>query len=95
MVVAVVPVGPVHPPVDQIIDVIPVGHGLVSAAGTVGMRRVAGGGFGVLAGVRLIDRDHVLVHVLLVRVVQMAVVQVVEVIVVANRGVAAIRSVLM
>lgn len=95
MVVAVVLMGPVQPPIDQIVDVIAVWHGLVSAAGTVSMRCIAGGGLGVLAGMLSVDRDHVLVHVLLVRVVQMAVVQVVDVIVVANRRVAAVRPVLM
>jgi hypothetical protein len=43
---------------------------------------------------RLIDRDHVLVDVALVRVVQVAVVHVVDVVVVAHGGVAAVRSML-
>lgn len=95
MVVAVTVVGPVKPPIDQIVNVIAVRNGLVSAAATVRMGGITVGGLGVFARVLLIDRDHVLVHVRLVRVVQMAVVEVVDVIVVANRGVAAIPSVLM
>jgi hypothetical protein len=42
----------------------------------------------------LIDRDHVLVDVLVVQVVQVAVVQVVDVIIVTHGGVAATRSML-
>jgi hypothetical protein len=94
VVVAVVFVRTVQPPLDQVVDVIAVRDGLVSAAFAVRVRRVATDGIGVAAGVRLIDRDHVLVDVPLVGVVQVAVVQKVDVIVVAHGGVAATVPVL-
>src|SRR5436309_12291143 len=58
------------------------------------MRGVAGNRLGVLTWVALIDRDHVLVDVLLVRVVLVPVVEVVDMIIVAHGGVAAIRAML-
>jgi hypothetical protein len=88
-------VGPVQPTVDQEVDVIAVRHGLVSAIGPVGMLGVAIDRTGVLPGMLLVDRDRVLVDVFLVRVVHVAVMEVVDVIVVTNGGVAATRSVLM
>jgi hypothetical protein len=48
----------------------------------------------VVARVLLIDRDHVLVDMLFVRVVQMAVMEVVDVIVVADGRVTTTRAVL-
>jgi hypothetical protein len=60
----------------------------------VAVRVIALGGGGVPAGMRLIDRDHVLVDVVLVRVMQVPVVHVVDVIVVAHGGVPAVRSML-
>jgi hypothetical protein len=73
--------------------VISVRHLIVSAPFAVGVRGIAGGDLGVALGVRLIDCDHVLVHVILVRVMEMAVMHVVDVIVVAHRGVATAGSV--
>jgi hypothetical protein len=92
VVVAVILVRPVQPPVDEVVDVIAVRNGLVTAVAAV--RVIALGRGGVPAGMCLIDRDHVLVDVVLVRVMQVPVVHVVDVIVVANGGVAAVRSML-
>jgi hypothetical protein len=86
-------VGPVQPPLDQVVDVIAVRHGLVSAVRAVGVRGIAADRTGVVPGMFLIDGDHVFVDVLLVRMVQMAVMEVVDVIVVVHGDVAAIRSV--
>jgi hypothetical protein len=94
VVVAVVFVGAVKPAVNQVVDVIPVRNGVVPAAVAVGVRRIAVDRIGVLAGVGLIDGDHVFVDVLLVGVVQMAVMEVVDVIVVPHCRMAAARSVL-
>ena len=94
MVVAVVAVGPVKSAVDQVIDVVAVRHGLMSAAFAVGVRFVAVGGADVAPRMRLVDGDHVLVNVIPVRVMEMPVMQVVDVIVVTYRGVAAAGRVL-
>jgi hypothetical protein len=85
----------VQPTVDQVVDVIPVRNGLMAAVTAVRVLRIAVGGLCVVAGVGLIDRDHVLVDVPAVWMVQVTVVQVVDVVVVAHGGVAAIRSVRM
>lgn len=94
MVVAVVVMGLVQPPVDQEVDVVAMGHRLVAAAWAVGMSVVvAAGRLGVPSGVGVADRDHVLVHVVVVRAMQVAVVQVVDMVLVAHHGVAALRPV--
>lgn len=94
MVVAVALVGVVQPPAHEVIDVIAVRHGLVSAVRSVLVVGVARGGVGVTSGMCLVDRDHVLVDVVVVGVVQVAVVEIVDVIVVMDGGVPATRSVL-
>jgi hypothetical protein len=95
VVVAVVFVRTMQPPLDQVVDVITVRDGVVSAAFAVRVRGIATDGVGVAGGVHGIDCDHVLVDVPLVGVVQVAVVQKVDVIVVAHGGVAATVSVFM
>ena len=89
-----VSVGPMEPSGDQVIDVIAMRNRLVSAFGAVGVDGVAVDRIGVVARMLLIDRDRVLVNVLLVRVVQMAVVEVVDVIAVADGRVATARAML-
>ena len=93
MIVAVVAVGMMQPPGDQEVDMIAVRHGLVFAARAVRMSWVAVGGRSVSARMRSIDVDHVLVDVSFVGVMEMAIVQVVDVVVVSNRRVAAAISV--
>jgi hypothetical protein len=95
VVVAVILVRPVEPSLDEVIDVIAVGHGLVAALLAVGVPSPAVSGAGVSSGMLLIDRDHMLIHVVPVRVMQVPVVQVVDVIVVLHRGVPAPGPVLM
>jgi hypothetical protein len=80
----------------QVIDVIPVRHRLVAAARTM---NVIGG----VAGTRVLrraairvcrgDRKHVFVDMIAMHMVQMAVMQIVDVTVVADRNMAALRSV--
>jgi hypothetical protein len=69
VVVAVILVRPVKPSLDEVIDVIAVGHGLVAALLAVGVPSLAVSGAGVSSGVLLIDRNHVLIHVVAVRMV--------------------------
>src|SRR5690606_27179554 len=94
---AVVAVWVMQVAVDDVVDVIAVGYRLVAAAravdviGRVGAAVVARGAGG---GILRIDIEPVLVHVVAVRVVQVTVVHVVDVVVVANRRVPAARAVL-
>jgi hypothetical protein len=66
--------GPVKPTPDQVIDVIAVRHGLMSATVAMVVRRVASDRGGVAARMRRINRDHVFVDVIVVRVVQVTIV---------------------
>lgn len=78
--------------VDEIVHVVAVRDGLVSAAGAVdvaGFVSVAGVVGRAPGGVGVAHLDAVLVHVVFVREVQMAVVEVVHVIAVLDRGVTA------
>jgi hypothetical protein len=94
VVVAVIFVGTVKPALDEVVDVIAVRNGLVSAPVAVSVRRIAADRGGVIGRMGLIDCDHVLVDVLVVGVMQVAVVQVVDVIVVPDGGMAATGPVL-
>jgi hypothetical protein len=89
MIIAVIPVGMMQVSVDQIVDVIAVRHRLVPASRTVHVPAVVPAA-PVLrrAPVRIGGRylDRVLVHVILVHMVEMAVVEIVDVIAVADSG---------
>ena len=72
MVVAVILMGSMKPTPDQVIDVIAVRHGLVSAVLAVCVRRVALDRSRVTARMRPFNCDHVLVDVIAVRMMQVA-----------------------
>jgi hypothetical protein len=97
VVVAVISVRVVEVAVDEVIDVVAVWHGLVAAlgpvsvAGLVGVARVIGG---AALGVAPADRDHVLVDMVSVGMVEMTIVQVVDMVLVPDRDVPAFRTVL-
>ncbi len=96
MVVAVVSVGVVEVTVDEVVDVVAVGHGLVSAAGAVDVTVLVAGAlvFGGAGGrVAFAHLDHVLVDVVAVGVMEVAVVEVIHVITVLDGDVAAIGPV--
>ena len=80
----------------QVIGVVAVRHRLVAAAGTVAVGCVvlpAAMAGRARVGIGLADLQHVLVHVVSVKEVQVAVVQVADVVAVPDRGVAAFRRV--
>lgn len=96
VVVAVVAVGVMEVAVDEVVDVVAVGHGLVSAAGAVNMALLVTGApvfRGASGRVRLVHLDHVLVNVVSVGVVEVAVVEVVHVVPVLDGDVAALGAV--
>lgn len=97
VVVAVIPVRVMEMSVDQIVDMVAVRYGFVSAAGTVPVVLVvsAAGVIGrAAAGIAIAHLDGVLVDVIAVGVMEMAVVQVVDVVTVPDRGMAARRAML-
>ncbi len=93
VVVAVAGVRVVQVALDEVVDVVAVGDGLVAAVGAVGVLAAVGAARvlrGAVAGVGGLDGDGVLFDAaVLARVVEMAVVQVVGVAVVLDGGVAA------
>ena len=78
--------------VDQIVGMVAVRDGLVTATGTMNV----GAGLPIGAAIRVLgaDCDHVLVDVIAMRVMQVAVVQVIDVSIVTNGSVAAARAML-
>lgn len=98
MVIAVIAIGMMEVAIDQVIDVVSVGNGRVPAVGSVlvtggvSAAIVACGAACWIGGVHL---QRVFVHMILMRGVQVAVVQVVGVTVVLDRGMAAALAVLM
>ena len=97
VVVAVAAVGVMEMSVDEIVDVVSVGNGFVTAAGAVDMGGVmsAAGVFrGADGRVERRESNAVLVDVAVMQVVQMTIVEIVDVIVVPDGGVAAAGFVL-
>lgn len=97
VVVAVVAVGVVEAAVDEVVDVVAVGHRFMSAAGTVVVPFATGVARGnAPVGVALGHFEGVLFHRAVgILVVEVAVVEVVEVIAVLDRGMAAAGAVTM
>lgn len=97
MVVAVAVVRVVQVSVDQVIDMVAMRHRLVPAALAMPMLGPMGVAVMLLAagGIHAVDGDPVFVDVVLVGMVQMAVVQVVDVVTVTDRHVAAPGAVAM
>jgi hypothetical protein len=101
VIIAVVAMRMMQPSVDDVIHVIAVRDRLMPTVRTVHVACLLAGCKAVLAsiGIGLADRDHVLVimdkPIDLVRMMQMAVVEVVDVVLVSNRLVAAAGAVAM
>jgi len=92
----VVAVRMVQVPVHEVIDVVAVRDGLVAAAGAVLVIGVVPAAFvfrRALVGILAADVNHVLVDVVLVRMVQVPVMQVIDVAVMNDRGMPAARAV--
>jgi len=97
MVVAVIAVRMVQMPGDEVVDVIAVRHGLVPATGPVYVCVLMAAA--VMPGRALVrilraDRDPVLVDMAAMRMVQVAIVQVIDMALVQDRRVAAMCAVL-
>lgn len=83
--------------IHQVVDMIAMGDGFVAAIGTMDVigRMAAALAVGALVGIGGTDGEDVLVHVIAMHVVQVAVVKIVDVPVVLDGGVSAIRPMLM
>jgi len=83
----------VQPTVYEIVDMVAMRHRFVSAVWTVRVRAMDFGR--ALHGICGVDRDGVLIHVILMHVMQMAIMKVIHMAVMVNRSVPAIPTVLM
>jgi hypothetical protein len=95
VIVAVAGAGVVQVTIDQVVGVVAMGHGLVSAAGAVHMSffmAVAVVPWGADGGIAAADGDAMLLDPTLAGVVQVAVVQVIGVSFVLDGGVAAVGT---
>ena len=93
MIVAMIAVRMVQPAVYEIVDVVTMRHRFMSAVWTVCVRAVdLRRAFHGICGVH---RDDMLVHVIPVHMVEMAVVKIIHMAVMANRGVSAFRAMVM
>jgi hypothetical protein len=93
MVVAMIAMRMMQPSVHEVIDVVAVRDGFVTAPRAVRMPRTSHVRR-ALRRVCLADRQHMLIDVVVMRVVQVAVVQIVDVPIVADRGMPAVRVML-
>ena len=97
MIVTVIAVRMMQVTVDQIVDVVAMRHGLMTAAGSMHVPLVVAaavvGGRACL-GILLRHLDHVLIHVTRMRMMKMSIVEVVHVVAMLHSFVAASRPVL-
>jgi hypothetical protein len=93
MIVAMIAVRMVQPAVYEIVDMVTMRHRFMSAVWTVCVRAVdLRRAFHGICGVH---RDDMLVHVIPVHMVEMAVVKIIHMAIMANRGVSAFRAMVM
>lgn len=96
MVITVVTMGMVEAAIDQIVHMVAMRHGLMSAAGSVdvAVRMTFILHRGAVVRIGRADLDHMLIHMVTVRVMQVPVMQIVDMIAMAHSRVPAIRPVL-
>jgi hypothetical protein len=92
VIVAVITMRKMQPAADEVIDMVTMRYRFVSTVWAVVVRAA---GFRCAAdGIRCVDRDDMLVDVILMHMVKMAVVKIVHMAVMANGGVSAVRAML-
>lgn len=96
MVITVVTMGMVEAAIDQIVHMVAMRHGLMSAAGAmdVAVRMPFILHRGAVVRIGRADLDHMLIHMVAVRVMQVPVMQIVDMIAMTHSRVPAIRPVL-
>jgi hypothetical protein len=90
MVVAMIAMGMVQPSIHEVIDMVPMGDGFVPAGRAMRVR--ADRLWGALRGIDRVDWDGMLINVILVRVMQMAIVKIVDMIIVPDRRMPAVAT---
>jgi hypothetical protein len=96
VIIAMIAVGMMQASIDQIVDMIPMRHRLMTAAGPMPMLGIMSAGTMLWAAAIRIGvghLDHVLIDTPVMRMMEMAMVQIIDVAVVANRNVATARPV--
>jgi hypothetical protein len=97
VVIAMVPVGMMEVAIDQVIDVIAVRYGFVPASRAVDVARVMGAAIVVrrtLIRVFCADLERVFVDVIAMRMVQMSIMQVIDVVAMPDGGMSAVCTML-
>jgi hypothetical protein len=90
MVVAMITMGMVQPSIHKVIDMVPVGHGFVPAGRAVRVR--ADRLRRTLDGIGRVDWDGMLINVTLVRVMQVAIMKIIDMIIVPDRRMPAVAT---
>jgi hypothetical protein len=83
MVIAMIAMGMVQPSIYEVIDVVPMRHGLVRAGRTMLVR--AAGFWRALHGIGSTDCDNMLVNMILVHVMEMTIMEIIDMTVVTDR----------
>jgi hypothetical protein len=84
--------GMVQPSAHEIIDVIPMGHGFMPAGRTMLVR--AARLWRALDGIRVIDRDDMLINMIPMHVMKMAIMEIIDMAIVADRRMPTIGTML-
>src|SRR5579864_4996431 len=98
VVVAMIPVRVMQVTVDKIINVIPMWHRFVTAPGAMDVSRIVAAAVVArrsLVRISRADLEPVLVYVIVMRMVQMPIMQIIDVIAVPDSGMATVRAMLM
>lgn len=90
MVVAMTTMGMVQPSIHEVIDVVPMRHGFVPAGRAVLVR--ADGLRRALHGIGRVDRNGMLINVILVRMMQMAIMKIIDMAVMPDRRMPAVGT---
>ena len=93
MIIAMVVVGMVKPATNQIVDMVSVWHSLVAAAWAVAVL-ITAGVMGAAVGVLIANLDEVLVNMPIVGMMQTAIMKVIDVVSMADRGMSTVRAML-
>jgi hypothetical protein len=93
VIITMITVGMMEPAVYKVVDMVTMRHRFMSAVWTVRVRAVDLRR--ALHGICGVDRDSVLIHVIVVHMMEMAIMKVIHMAVMVNRCVPAVRTVLM
>jgi hypothetical protein len=90
MVVAMITMGMVQPSIHEVIDVVPMGHGFVPAGRAVLVR--ASRLWRAMHGIDRVDCNCMFINVILVRVMQMAIMKIIDMVIMPDRRMPTVRT---